>query len=172
MKLRDILKPIATTLATAVGGPFAGMAVEAIGNALGIDKPTQDNITKALTSGNLTGDQIAALKAAEQAFILRCKELDIDLARLETEDRKDARAMMVSTRARTPALLSWTIILGYFVITAYLFKYGKPAGLDDLLIGRLLGTLDVAFATVLAFWLGTSHGSRTKDEERLAAAGK
>lgn len=56
MKLRDILKPVATTLATALGGPFAGLAVEAIGSALGVDKPTQETITKALTSGHLTGE--------------------------------------------------------------------------------------------------------------------
>lgn len=168
MKLRDILKPVATTLATALGGPFAGLAVEAIGSALGVDKPTQETITKALTSGHLTGEQIAALKAAEQAFILRCKELDIDIERLIVEDRKDARAMLVATRAKTPAALSWLVTIGFFGVAAYLLKYGKPVGLDDLLLGRLLGTLDMAFGTVLAFWLGTSYGSRTKDEERLA----
>lgn len=163
MKLRDILQPIVTTLATAVGGPFAGMAVEAIGGALGMDKPTIETVTKALTQGQLSGEQVAALKAAEQAFILRCKELDIDVAKLAVEDRKDARAMLIATRARTPALLSWAVILGTFAIYGYLLQVGKPA-LDDIILGRMLGTLDMAFGVVLAFWLGTSHGSRTKDE--------
>jgi hypothetical protein len=164
MKLRDILQPIATTLATAVGGPFAGIAIEAIGKAIGMDEPTVDKVTKVLTGGNLTGEQIAALKAAEQAFILRCKELDIDLTRLAAEDRKDARAMLIATRARTPALLSWLVILGNFFTMFYLMKYGKPTGLDDVILGRMLGTIDMAFGLVLSFWLGTSHGSRTKDE--------
>ena len=168
MKLRDVLKPVATTLATAIGGPFAGMAVEAIGSALGLDKPTVDTVTKALTQGHLSGEQIAALKAAEQAFILRCKELDIDVAKLASEDRKDARAMLIATRARTPAALSWLVILGTFVMYGYMLAYGKPAGLDDVVLGRMLGTLDMAFGVVLAFWLGTSHGSRTKDEALAA----
>jgi hypothetical protein len=43
-------------------------------------------------------------------------------------------------------------------------KYGKPTGLDDVILGRMLGTIDMAFGLVLSFWLGTSHGSRTKDE--------
>lgn len=168
MKLRDILKPIATTLATAVGGPFAGIAVEAIGSALGIDKPTQETITKALTQGSLSGEQIAALKAAEQAFLVRCRELDIDVAKLATEDRKDARAMLIATRAKTPAALSWLVIIGTFFLYGYMLKHGKPAGLDDIVLGRMLGTLDMAFGVVLAFWLGTSHGSRTKDEALAA----
>jgi hypothetical protein len=164
MKLRDILKPFAPMLATAVGGPFAGLAVEAIGNALGVDQPTQDKIAKALSTGSLTGEQIVAVKSAEQAFTIRCRELDIDLAKLEVEDRKDARAMLTGTRARTPAYLSWLVVLGNFAVMAYLIRYGNPTGLDDVLLGRMLGTLDTAFGLVLAFWLGTSHSSRNKDE--------
>jgi hypothetical protein len=85
-------------------------------------------------------------------------------AQLEADDRKDARAMFVATRARTPAVLSWVVVIGFFGVTGFLLKYGQPSDLDDLLLGRLLGTLDAAFATVLAFWLGSSFGSRQKDE--------
>ena len=38
------LKAIAPTAATLLGGPLAGMAVEAIGNALGVSDATKEKI--------------------------------------------------------------------------------------------------------------------------------
>ena len=45
VEISDVLKKLAPTAATLLAGPFAGMAVEAIGNALGMDEPTQEKIT-------------------------------------------------------------------------------------------------------------------------------
>ncbi len=46
----------------------------------------------------------------------------------------------------------------------YLIVHGNPAQLDDVILGRLLGTLDTSFGIVLAYWLGTSFSSKSKDE--------
>ncbi len=43
----DWLKQIAPTIATAMGGPLAGMAVSAISKAIGVDPDKVDLITKA-----------------------------------------------------------------------------------------------------------------------------
>ena len=55
------LQQIAPTIATALGGPLAGMAVEAIGNALGMSDATKESITDVLKSGTMTAEQTAAL---------------------------------------------------------------------------------------------------------------
>ena len=69
MNLMDILKGIAPTAATLIGGPFAGLAVKFLGPALGLSGDATAStegavkaIGDALMKGQLTGDQIVALK--------------------------------------------------------------------------------------------------------------
>src|SRR5688500_5316999 len=98
MDLKKLLGAVAPTLATAVLGPVGGLAVQAIGDALGIDQPTQEKIKDAFQSGQMTGEQIAAVKQAEQAFLARCKELDIDLEKIHAGDRASARVLQSETK--------------------------------------------------------------------------
>ncbi|HEY3159805.1 MAG TPA: hypothetical protein VGJ78_12655, partial [Vicinamibacterales bacterium] len=71
--------------------------------------------------------------------------------------------------ARTPAVLSWTIVAATLFLEGWVLIYGVPPGAPDVVVGRVLGTLDVAFITVLTFWLGTAHqaqGVRAADARR------
>jgi hypothetical protein len=77
---------------------------------------------------------------------------------------------MIQTSARTPAVLSWIVVIATFVMYGFLLRHGNPAALDDVILGRILGTLDTAFGVVLAFWLGTSFSSRQKDDTIKAMA--
>ena len=72
------LKAIAPTAATLLGGPLAGMAVEAIGSALGVCDATKEKITEVLQSGTLTAEQTAALRQVDANLKVKLKELDID----------------------------------------------------------------------------------------------
>ena len=56
------LEQVAPTIATAFGGPLAGLAVTAISKALGIDESQVDETIKA---GKLSAEQITQLKLAE-----------------------------------------------------------------------------------------------------------
>ena len=75
------------------------------------------------------------------------------------------------SRPKTPALLSWTIIAAVLMIYAHLLLLGQPEALSDIVLGRILGTLDTSFGIVLAYWLGTSRSSHDKDET-IKAMGK
>ena len=56
--VKGLLKSIAPTIGTAIGGPLAGQAVQAISNALlGHPNGTQDEVEVALQ--NATPDQLA-----------------------------------------------------------------------------------------------------------------
>lgn len=170
MQIKDVLKTVAPTIANLLGGPLAGLAVEAVGSAFGWTDTTKEKVEAVVTGGNLSGEQIAQLRQAEVAIKVRLRELDIQEEGLEVDDRKSARQAAVESKSYTPSMLSWLVVLGYFLVTGYLIVEGNPAKLDDLLLGRLLGTLDMAFGTVLAFWLGTSFSSRSKDAALAAAA--
>ena len=58
----DWLKTIAPTIATALGGPLAGLAVDAISKAIGIDPK---DVQATIDNGKLNADQIMLLKQAE-----------------------------------------------------------------------------------------------------------
>ena len=73
----DWLKSIAPTLATALGGPLAGLAINAVSSALGIDA---DKVQETISSGKLTADQIASIQQAELALKARAQELGLDLS--------------------------------------------------------------------------------------------
>lgn len=156
-----ILKSVAPGLATALLGPLGGMAVTAIGSALGVSEPTQEKIQQALSGA--TPEDLLKVKQAEQQFQKDMRALDIDLERISASDRDSARKMAIETKAWTPAVMSWLIIMATLGLEGYILINGVPAQVNDLVAGRILGTLDMAFMTVLTFWLGTSNSSRNKD---------
>lgn len=166
-KLKTILSNLAPTIATALGGPLAGAAVSAIGKAIGMESPTQDKIEQAITDGTLTPEQISALKLAEIDFQKHESELGFKYADLEFKDRDSARNLLIQTHSRTPEALSWLILgLGLGAEIYCLFN-GIPDNVSDMVAGRILGTLDACVVTVVAFWLGSSNGSKVKDLKQL-----
>jgi hypothetical protein len=162
MDLVKLLKGLAPTLATALLGPVGGLAVEVLGEALGIEKPTMEKVKDAFQSGQLTGEQIVAVKTAEQAFLVRCKELDIDLERVHAGDRDSARAMQKETRSRIPGVLAILITAGFFgILVGMMTGSLKASGNSEALL-IMLGALGAAWGAVVNFYYGSSRGSDEK----------
>lgn len=161
MDWKALLATIAPTLATAVAGPLGGLAVKAIGDALGLDEATESKVAAAISGA--TPDDLLKLKQADQAFQTKMAELGVDLAKLEQSDRASAREL-VKVGAKTPGVLSWVVVVGFFALYGSIVYQGQPQGVDDLILGRILATLENAFMLVLSFWLGTSFSSRGKDD--------
>ena len=74
MNWQDILKTVAPTVASALLGPMGGIAVAAIGSAIGINAPTQDKIAKAFTAGQLTPEALEKIKLLELDYQNQEKE--------------------------------------------------------------------------------------------------
>ena len=170
----DILKTfgpligsIAPTIATALGGPVAGMAVKAVSNALfGHENGTEDDIMTALA--NPTGDQLAQLKKIDADFKVQMKSLDIDLERISEQDRDSARQMQMATRSWLPEVLAILVTAGFFGIIIFILKFGLPeSGKEAILL--LVGSLGTAWTGVMAFYFGSSAGSKQKTEALTAA---
>jgi hypothetical protein len=159
------LATIAPTLATSLGGPLAGMAVTAIEGALGVDpKATPQAQEKAVNEalGSMTPEQIVALKAAENAHIEKMKELGVSEEQLVYQDVQNARAREIAVRDWVPASLAVLVTVGFFGVLAYMLIEGMPKqGGDALLV--MLGSLGTAWATIIAYYFGSSLGSIKKD---------
>jgi len=167
---KNVLSSIAPTVATILGGPLAGLAVDAIGKAIGIDTPTADKIKASLENGQLSGDHIAALRKAELEVNTRLKELDIDLAKIDAEDRTSARQREMTVRDWIPGVMAVGVSVGFFGVLGWLLNYGVPdQGGEALLV--MLGSLGTAWASIIAYYFGSSAGSAVKTQELAKLAG-
>ena len=157
-----LIGSVAPTIATALGGPVAGMAVKAISGALfGHDSATEDEIRTVLA--NPTGDQLAALKKIDADFKVQMKSLDIDLERIAAGDRASARDMQKETKDWIPRALAVSVTVGFFAILLYMLVYGLPTTGNEALL-LLLGALQTAWGGIIAFYFGSSSGSQKKDQ--------
>jgi len=77
-QLLNLVRTVAPSIASAVGGPLAGMATRAISDAL-LGKPDGTEQELAEAAAKATPEQLLALKQAEQDFAIKMRELDIDL---------------------------------------------------------------------------------------------
>ena len=162
MNLRDIIKSVAPLLATAVGGPVGGLAVQVLGEVLGVSEPTQQKIEKVFSSGQMTGEQIAAVRQAELKFEQRAQELGIDLEKIHAEDRRSARDMQVQTKSRIPGVLAILITIGFFGILVGMLTGALVASGNNEALLIMLGALGAAWGSVVNFYYGSSSGSSDK----------
>lgn len=174
MTLTKILGKVAPWLAAAAAGPagLAGMAIKTAAEALGAESETVEGITKALAGA--TPEQIAAVKAADQAFQIRMTELGFanirDLEELAVKDRADARAMLLGTKSYMPAFLTIFVVFSFVGALAALMFLPVPTPNRDLVV-YMIGQLSGGFATGLAFWLGSTRESGRKNDLLLQAKG-
>ena len=151
------IESIAPTIASCLGGPLAGLAVEAVSKAIGVDpSAVQDTIN----SGKLTADQIASIQSAEIALKAKAQEMGLDFEQLAVQDRKSARDMQTTTKSFIPPLLALIITLGFFGILVGMMT-GKVTSSDALML--LLGSLGTAWTGVISFYFGSSASSQNKD---------
>jgi hypothetical protein len=154
--LKNIVGAVAPTLGTALGGPMAGMAGNMIAEVLGVP-----NNPKAIEKGiaEATPEQMLELKKAEQAFEIQMKELDVDVFKLETEDKQDARSKFSKDwTARIMGIATVGGFLGYI----FLVTLQPPEQNSEALINLVLGYLGGLASAVISFYFGASN--TTKDD--------
>lgn len=153
------LRQIAPTIATALGGPLAGLAISAISKAIGVDP---DDVTDLISNNKLTADQIAQLKIAELELQKQAQELGLNFEKLEVEDRKSAREMQTTTRSLMPPILAATVTVGFFGIMVMMFS-GKVDSTNPAIL-MMLGSLGTAWTGIIAYYFGSSAGSQAKTD--------
>lgn len=171
----DWLKQLAPTVATALLGPLGGVAVSALGNILGVDSATQEKITNAIQSGQMTPEQISQIKALELQYQNEEKERGFRYEDLAFKDRDSARTRdsefikvgRVNGRANLMFFLAVIVICCLVWIVwkdPNINEYVK--GIFTLVLGRFLGYLD----NIYSFEFGTTRSSQSKDStiERLS----
>lgn len=161
---KDTLLGLAPTVATALGGPLAGVAVGALGKLFGIDNATTETVAAVINSGKLTPEQITKIKELELQYQSEEQERGFKYAELAFKDRDSAR---INNTAGGVQMHLFYLSLVLLVITLgteiYVLFNGYPKELlSDIIVGRVLGLMDAVAMMVLAYWYGTTNGSSQK----------
>jgi hypothetical protein len=156
-----LLETVAPVLASAVGGPLAGIATTAVLGALGLKPETApEQISAALAAA--TPDQLLALKQADNTFALQMKSLDVDFAKVSASDATDARAREVQVHDRTPEVLAYGLTLGFFGLLSLMIFHVLP-GENAAAVNILLGALGTGWIQSINYYYGSTYSSKTKD---------
>lgn len=159
---KSLVGTVAPTLATALGGPFAGMATKAIASTLlGDDSASEKDISLALSGA--TPETMLKLKEADLAFEAKMAELGVDLERIAANDRASARDMQKSNKSNIVPLLASLTVAGFFGIVAWVLS-GKVS-LESTLLGFVLGQVSAKAEQVYNFYFGSSAGSKEKTDQ-------
>lgn len=161
MNWQDVLKTVAPTVASALLGPMGGIAVAAIGSAIGIDAPTQDKIAKAFSAGQLTPEALEKIKLLELDYQNQEKERGFKYAELAFKDVDSARQMQIATHSKMPAVLTVLVTIGFFGILSMLFFHPDLKGNEIVMV--MVGQLSAVWAGCVAFYTGTTYGSANKN---------
>lgn len=157
---KNLLRGIAPTLATALGGPLAGAAASFIAGKLGVPEATVDSVTKAISGNTLTPEQLVALKSADLEFQRFLENNKIKLEEIASADRQGAREMLKVTNSKVPAWLTFIITVGFFGVLGLMFF--RPEVKESAPLMIMLGALGAAWTSCCNFWLGTTSQSAQK----------
>lgn len=157
---KQVLGTVAPVIATAVGGPFAPLAMEIIKSALGTD----DEAIIEQKLANATPETLLALRQANQQFEVQMKELGIREDQLYLSDTADARLLARETGTSPQVYLT----AGFLAIYAFLMAafFVLDFELNDWQrgqLGILIGVITGAVGQIISFWFGTSKSSKNKD---------
>lgn len=165
---KGLVKSIAPTIGTALGGPLGGIAGLALTKALGLGEDSaKDETTLAAAIQGASPDQLLTLKKADQDFAQQMQKLGFEnleaLEAIAAGDRANARDREVKTKDWTPKALALAITLGFFGLLYYLLRHEPPQGSRDIL-NIMLGSLGSAWIGVVTYYFGSSAGSDRKTE--------
>tara|TARA_R100000231_G_scaffold129431_5_gene100831 strand:- start:1849 stop:2325 length:477 start_codon:yes stop_codon:yes gene_type:complete len=149
--LSNIVGSVAPTLGTALGGPLGGMAGDVISKVLGCDN-TPGSLEKAIAQA--TPEQLLEIKRAEKEFEAKMKELNVDLYKLETAEKQDARKHF--SRDWTARIIGIAMV-GGFLGYIFLVTLQPPEQNSEALINLVLGYLGGLASAVISFYFGASN---------------
>jgi|TARA_R100000030_G_scaffold96588_1_gene84869 hypothetical protein len=156
MKLGGLLKSLAPTIASAAGGPMAGMAVKMAAQKLGVPDATANEIEDLIEK---QPEKAVLLKEADNDFKNRIREMEIDLESFKTEvdDRKDARANFATDWTPKVFTVLTLLLYGAFVMIVTLMPHDQS---DETIISLVLGQLSGILGTAAAFYYGGSSAKK------------
>ena len=156
--LIGMVKGFAPGIATALGGPLAGMAVTALSKQLGVEDEVA-SVVKAISSDPEAEAKIKQLEHEKFKAILadKANAREREMAVVSSE-----HAPLIN-KIVTPTLALGVTGLSFVLFAVLIFVEVKPEAKDILIY--ILGVLSAAVTQILSYYFGSSIGSKDKDEQ-------
>jgi hypothetical protein len=167
MNIKDIkgkkwfqaLMKVAPAIATAVGGPFGGLAASVLKEVTGLDEA---GVEAAIAEGS--PDIFLKLKEAEQRFALEMERIGLDREALEYADISDARKRQVELKDNTPAILTGVALTFFFVLSGAVLYNLEVVTESESFVMFLFGAASGWVTQGMSYFLGSSKGSQRKTD--------
>lgn len=167
-KVLKILGAVAPTVASALGGPMAGLATHTLGKVLlGKDGASEDEITQFILA-NQNPELFAKialaeheLKRQENELGLKFERIAFERDRMHVDDRISARSMAKVTRAVAQGWITAGVLAAMIAMTVALFIIDIPED-NRSVVYIIIGALAGSMTQVMNFWFGSSAGSKEK----------
>lgn len=173
----SVIKTVAPLLGTALGGPLGGLAGGLLSKALGKKDPVTGAVTpaniKEIEGALLGGDPatLLAVKQCESDLQKHMADLGVEEEQLSYMDTDSARKREIAVKDYTPAILAYLVSAGFFSVLWFLIINGKPTvGGDVMLV--MTGSLGTAWTGIIAYYFGSSAGSKGKTDTIAVMAQK
>ena len=165
---KKTLGAVAPALATALGGPMAGVAVGMAAKALGLGEGATEADLEAAIIGANPAD-LLTLKKVNSDFLVAMKALDVKFAEIDAQDRNSARDLGVQKGIHVQATLSGIFGFAFALILWQLFT-GEEVINENMKDTGIyaLGTLNGILIQIMNFWFGSSEGSKAKTAHMAA----
>lgn len=164
---KSIVGTVAPTLATALGGPLAGVAVKTIATKL-LNKPgaSEDEVAEAVAASD--PQSLVRLREIDLEFKKSMTDAGIKLEEIAAGDRASARQREIATGDFWTMRLLAAAVIGGFLTCVYMVLSGYVTGLKDPLVAGMVGTL-IGYASakadqVVSYYFGSSASSHRKDQ--------
>jgi hypothetical protein len=172
MSWKDVVKSVAPVLGTALGGPLAGAAIKTLSaKFLGTDEGDLQDLETQLENQFLSAspDALIELRKLDKEFEAKMAELKVDVFKIETRDRQNARKE--NKQSIMPAALSVGLSVTIIVIVYLLFYVTVPTGSKEVLF-MLLGVVMKEWGGSMQYWFGTTRSSAEKTAMMINGSNK
>jgi hypothetical protein len=172
---KKVLGGVAPWLATALGGPAAGLATHALLDGLGltgtVDASDPAAVEAAIGGAITKPDDLLKLRQIETSFQQAMQAAGFQhiqaLEGIAAADRASARDREVKTQDWTPRVLAAVVVFGFLWAVFYVLS-GRVQGLKDPatvgMVGTLIGYISAKADQVVGYYFGSSAGSDRKTE--------
>jgi hypothetical protein len=165
---KQIIGAVAPALATTAGTPLIGSAVQfLVDNFLTDDERDSklpDEVKLSKVMANLSPERMAQLKQLDNDYNVKMQALDIDVFKLEVQDRSNARLQNKDSKMPAILCLGLSAFVG-LIIAALLFVHIP----DDskTILELLLGIIIREWAGSMHYWYGTTRENSDRNRATL-----
>lgn len=178
---KNALQAIAPSIAAAIGlgiggpaGPLVGAALTAAAKSLSVGgrrvEASEEDVSAAVQAG-LSGEQILSLKQEDNRFKEQMAQIEKDTELAYLTDVQNARARQVETKDNMPqVILCVLFVLWFITFCLFVFVPLPPDEFVRALIVRAYATVETGLTGAIAYFIGSSRGSKRSSDSLRAIA--